>query len=40
MLAIAPLAIRIGGRWTHLYIINTTEDRQRRRGEQAFKFRS
>lgn len=40
VLAIAPFAIRIGGRWMHLYIFNTTEDRQRRRGEQVFKFRS
>ncbi|MDI4644245.1 hypothetical protein [Cohnella hashimotonis] len=40
MLAVVPLAIRIGAKWTHLYVYNTIEDRQRRRGEQAFKFRS
>lgn len=39
-LAIAPLCFRVGARWVHLYLFNTTEARQRKRGEQAFKFRS
>ncbi|WP_217594975.1 hypothetical protein [Cohnella sp. GbtcB17] len=40
VLAAVPLAIRIGAKWIHLFVFNTTEDRWRRRGEQTFKFRS
>jgi|GEM_PF-1051365 len=39
-IAIAPLCFRVGAKWTHLYLFNTTEARQRKRGEQSFKFRS
>ncbi|MFC3801879.1 hypothetical protein [Cohnella sp. GCM10012308] len=39
-LAVVPLCFRSGAKWMHLYLFNTTENRQRKRGEQAFKFRS
>ncbi|MDG0814513.1 hypothetical protein [Cohnella rhizosphaerae] len=40
VIAVVPLSIRMSAKWVHLYVFNTTEDRLRRRGEQAFKFRS
>lgn len=40
LLALLPFCVRAGAAWLHVYIFNTYESRQRRRGEQSFKFRS